>query len=452
MSVQRTFLISSWLIKSFIKRYKTYVVMAAVIGALVAVGFWKLYPYLKTTVFPERTVVGIVGNYRPTELPLSIQHYISAGFTTVTENGEAVPLVASKWEVSKEGTLYFFHLNQGVQWHDGEELTAHDVNYNFRDVTIAPADRYTLKMELEEPFSPLPTLLSRPLFKPGLVGIGPYEVVRLDVEGEAVESLLIRRVEHQRLQISTTYSTGLIEFRFYPSIEAAVLAFKLGEIDHIEGLPSQTELANEANVSVVPSDAPNTILALFYNQQHELLGSKEFRQALSYATPDLSGTPFRSVIQPASWAYNESAKQYTLNREKAQEMLEKSQIENPSITLSVFPEYLSQAETIAASWRELGVEVNIQVVRFFPPDYQVILGVQEIPSDPDQYQLWHSTQEQTNITHYNNPKIDKLLEEGRTLQLKEERLEVYREFQRYIMEDNPAHFLVYPTVYRISRT
>ncbi|MCR4264463.1 MAG: ABC transporter substrate-binding protein [Candidatus Roizmanbacteria bacterium] len=452
MSVQRTFLISTWLIKSFIKRYKTYVIIAAVTGALVAVGFWKLYPYMKTNVFPERTVVGIVGSYGPTELPLSIQNYISAGFTTITENGEAIPLVASKWEVSKEGTRYFFHLNQGVRWHDGEELTAHDVNYNFRDVTIAPADRYTLKMELEEPFSPLPTLLSRPLFKPGLIGIGPYEVVRLDVKGEAVESLLLRRIEDYRLNISTTYTTELIEFRFYPSIEAAVLAFKLGEIDHIESLLSKTELANEGNVSVTQTDAPNTILALFYNQQHELLGSKEFRQALSYATPDLSGTPSRSVIPSTSWAYNENAKQYQHNIEKAREMLEKSEIESPSVTLSAFPEYLADAETIASAWRELGVEVTVQVVRFFPPDYQVLLGVQEIPSDPDQYQLWHSTQEQTNITHYNNPKIDKLLEEGRTLQLKEERTEVYREFQRYIMEDNPAHFLVHPTVYRISRT
>ncbi|EKD96276.1 MAG: Extracellular solute-binding protein family 5, partial [uncultured bacterium] len=231
-----------------------------------------------------------------------------------------------------------------------------------------------------------------------------------------------------------------------------VLAFKLGEIDYIEGLPSKTELATEGNVSITQTDAPNTILALFYNHQHELLGSKEFRQALSYATPDLSGTPSRSVIPSTSWAYNENAKQYTPNPEKAQEMLEKSEVESPSITLSVFPEYLLQAETIAAAWRELGVEVNVQVVRFFPPDYEVLLGVQEIPSDPDQYQLWHSTQEQTNITHYNNQKIDKLLEEGRTLQLKEERIEVYREFQRYIMEDNPAHFLVHPTVYRISRT
>lgn len=452
MSVQRTFLISTWLIKSFFKRYKTHLIIASVIGAVFAIGLWQFYPYVKANAFPERTVVGMVGNYRPTELPLSIQNYISAGFTTITENGEAVPLVASKWEVSNEGTRYFFHLNQGVVWHDGEELTAHDVNYNFRDVTIAPADRYTLKMELEEPFSPLPTLLSRPLFKPGLVGIGPYEVVQLDTQGEAVESLVLRKVDEQHLEIPTTYTTELIEFRFYPSIEAALLAFKLGEIDHIEGLPSPTQLAEERNVSVTEVSAPNTILALFYNQEHQLIGSKEFRQALSYATPDLPGTPSLSVIPSTSWAYNENAKQYANNIDKAKEMLEKSQIEGAKVTLSAFPEYLDEAENIAAAWRDIGVETTIQVVRFFPPDYEVLLGVQEIPSDPDQYQLWHSTQEQTNITHYNNPKIDKLLEEGRTLQLKEERIEVYREFQRYIMEDNPAHFLVHPTVYRISRT
>ena len=38
----------------------------------------------------------------------------------------------------------------------------------------------------------------------------------------------------------------------------------------------------------------------------------------------------------------------------------------------------------------------------------------DIPEDPDQYSIWHSTQDATNITHYESPRIDKLLEDGRS--------------------------------------
>jgi peptide/nickel transport system substrate-binding protein len=428
------------------------VLLAAGFGAVFMVLIWKFSPVIKNNVFPERTMVGIVGTYPANELPLFIQKYISAGFTQIAENGEAVPHIASRWEVSKEGTLYFFYLTQNSMWHDGQELTAYDVNYNFRDVTIAPADRYTLKIELEDPFSPLPTLLSRPLFKHGLVGLGPYKVVQLEQSGDMVKTLILQKVTENSIQTDIKYSTDLIEFRFYPSIEAAVLAFKLGEIDHIEDLSTETELEHEQNVSLEKTVIQSKVLALFYNQQDELLGSKEFRQALSYATPTLEGEQVFSSISKTSWAYNENSKHYDNNPEKAKELFEKANLDKPSVTLSVFPEYLETAELIASSWREFGIEVQVLVIRSFPPEYQILLGVQEIPSDPDQYQLWHSTQQITNITHYNNPKIDKLLEEGRTLQTKEERLDVYKEFQRYIVEDCPAHFLIHPTTYTISRS
>ena len=78
------------------------------------------------------------------------------------------------------------------------------------------------------------------------------------------------------------------------------------------------------------------------------------------------------------------------------------------------------------------------------------MASQEIPADPDQYTLWHSTQS-TNITGYNSPKIDKLLEDGRKISDKEERKAIYLDFQRFLVEDTPAAFLFHPTVYTIIR-
>ena len=86
-----------------------------------------------------------------------------------------------------------------------------------------------------------------------------------------------------------------------------------------------------------------------------------------------------------------------------------------------------------------------------PDQYQAILVTQEIPSDPDQYTLWHSTQTQTNLSHYANPKIDKLLEDGRKESDPEKRKKIYFDFQRYLVEDAPAVFLFHPTTYTIIR-
>ena len=62
--------------------------------------------------------------------------------------------------------------------------------------------------------------------------------------------------------------------------------------------------------------------------------------------------------------------------------------------------FLELAETIAKDWENvLDVDVDVKIINSIEPDFQAILIAQEIPLDPDQQALWHSTQE-TNISHY----------------------------------------------------
>ena len=94
---------------------------------------------------------------------------------------------------------------------------------------------------------------------------------------------------------------------------------------------------------------------------------------------------------------------------------------------------------------------EINVVNFIPDDYDALLLTQTIPKDPDQYWFWHSSQEQNNISHLNNPRIDQLLEEGRTTFEQEKRREFYIDFQRFLLEESPAIFINHPTYYYIYR-
>ena len=115
------------------------------------------------------------------------------------------------------------------------------------------------------------------------------------------------------------------------------------------------------------------------------------------------------------------------------------------------PNLLKTAEKIAEEWRNIGMTVEIEVVTSVPQDYEAFLATVDIPKDPDQYSLWHSTQTGTNISRFKNPRIDKLLEDGRTELDQEARKKIYLDFQRFIVEDVPAIFLYHPTFYTVTR-
>ena len=51
-------------------------------------------------------------------------------FNAVTAQAE--PALAKRWELSGDGTVYTFHLRDGIRWSTGEPITAHDVVYSWR--------------------------------------------------------------------------------------------------------------------------------------------------------------------------------------------------------------------------------------------------------------------------------------------------------------------------------
>jgi peptide/nickel transport system substrate-binding protein len=119
------------------------------------------------------------------------------------------------------------------------------------------------------------------------------------------------------------------------------------------------------------------------------------------------------------------------------------------------PALLPIAEKIKGDWAAIGVNTNIQVSNTPPQNFQTLLAIQAIPSDPDQYSFWHSTQSASNITNYHNSKesqrIDKLLEDGRRTLDQDERKKIYLDFQRFLVEDCPVIFLYHPVTYTIEK-
>ena len=305
-------------------------------------------------------------------------------------------------------------------------------------------DPKTVQFVLKEPFSAFPAIVSRPIFKKGLVGAGSYRVKKITRRGQSVEAIAL---------LALSKGKPNLQYRFYPIEAAAKTALKLGEIDTLENIIDPSGFENWKNLKITSRIHFDRYMAVFFNTSKPFLEDKGFRQALAYAIPKETRNRALGPINPSSWAYNQDVKPYEQNLANAKNLLAKAIGENKeiSINLKTASSLIAEAEKIKKAWEMLGIKVNVGPMTFPGEDFEVLLAIQEIPPDPDQYTLWHSTQKASNITQFKNPRIDKLLEDGRKTLDKEQRRKIYYDFQRFLVEEVPAIFLTHPTIWGISR-
>ena len=423
------------LVTTFFLRFKALIILGIIVGFILFLLLNWIVPLVSSNSVQR---VGMTGKFTSSTLPYEIVTKISRGLTVVTENGEVVEGLASSWETPDNGKTWIFHLNNQILWQDGEKIDSYSINYQFTDSEIERPDENTIVFKLQSAYSPFPSIVATPSFKKGLLGVGEWKVKKISFTGEYIDKLLIENNLSQK-----------ILYKFYPSEERLKLAFKLGQVDSIENLMNIKPFDKWEGLKIEKIVDYEEFVGIFLNTQDKNLSEKSFRQALSYAI-DKKSLGYERALSPISllsWAYNPQVKPYDYDFEKAKESI-KSNVE---INLSTPPVLLPIAEKIAKNWEAVGVKTNIQVYSVIPSDYQALLAIFDIPSDPDQYSIWHSTQTATNITKYASPRIDKLLEDGRLETNLEERKKIYLDFQRFLVEDSPAIFLYYPETYNIFR-
>ena len=102
--------------------------------------------------------------------------------------------------------------------------------------------------------------------------------------------------------------------------------------------------------------------------------------------------------------------------------------------------------------RKHGIDVSVREIDWtiFLSDVKarkfdaVILGWSMSVSEPDAYQVWHSSQaanQGSNHIGYKNARVDKILEQYRREFDANKRIELYREFQRILSDEQPYTFL-----------
>lgn len=431
------------LIGAFFNRFKILIFLSIGFGIVIFFLLRFFAPLLGNGVTQR---IGLTGRYTATNLPTNILKMVGSGLTKLTLNGSVEPDLAKSWETPDQGKTWIFTLKNNLFWQDDRPITSSSISYQFSDVTVERPDDRTIVFKLQNAYSAFPSVVSRPIFKKGLLGTGEWKVSKISVNGNFVEQLsLVKKTDEKTV------------YKFYPTEERTKIAFELGQVDLIENIFDPKPITSWSKVKIDKSSDMGEYVAVFFNTQDKFLSEKNLRQALSYAINKdaLAEKRALSPISIDSWAYNSQVKPYNYDLLKAKTMIAEFKtalkIDNLTINLSTPPVLFNKAEQIAKDWQSAGVTVNLNVVSTIPVEYQAFLAIFDIPDDPDQYSIWHSTQTSTNITHYQNPRIDKLLEDGRSEISLEERKKIYLDFQRFILEDAPAAFLYYPTNYTISR-
>jgi len=443
----------SWTVAGYLQKHRKILLIGGVIGIIFFTNLQRILNFIpkpKPIYYIGRIIAG-PGN----QLPSDIQQLVSSGLTSVDEAGNISSALAQSWTISDDGKTYSFTLDTTKRFQNDQPVLSTDINYNFKDVEIERPSDNQIVFHLPEPFAPFLAANTQPVLKTDkkrfllffkrtfLFGTKDYIITKLATKNNQLSSATLDSADEKRI------------YRFYPTEEAAILAFKLGKVDRLEGISNPKELKDWNQTSITSKTQLNQYVALFFNTADPALADKSSRQGLAYAIPDKAQQGIRviSPIHPESWAYNPQVKPYDYDSEAATELLTTQEESAPKIAieLTTTPTYLSTAETIKTAWQEFGITVKLKITNFPDPNnYQTLLIGQNVPPDPDQYSLWHSTQG-TNITHYQSPKVDKLLEDGRKTTDQDDRKKIYQDFQRFLLEDLPVVFLFHRSSYTVER-
>jgi peptide/nickel transport system substrate-binding protein len=365
-------------------------------------------------------------------------------------------------------------------------------NYaNIRQITVI--DPYTIRFDYARPYAPallkfgmgiIPehlfkgvTDIRKSVYARSPIGTGPYTFSRWKTG-----QYIILRANPDYFE----HAPGIKRyvFRIIPDQAIQFLEMVSGDIDSMGLNPYQFRYRSNTPEFQARNDRYHYLAHAYtyigYNLKSPLFIDKRVRQALSYAInkkeiidavllglgeactgPFLKGSPY----------YDEAVLGYDYNPEKARKLLREAgwkdtdgdgilEKDGKKFRFTLVTNQGNQvrediATIIQDQWSHLGIETEIQVVAWAAfldqfvnkKNFQAVILGWTIPIDPDSYAVWHSDSMRKgglNFISYSNPRVDELIKLGREEFDPAIRKEIYHKIHRYISEDAPYTFLVFP--------
>jgi peptide/nickel transport system substrate-binding protein len=458
-------------------------------------------------------ISGLIPNITSDSASHEIGGLIYSNLVRTNKDLEVEGELAERWDVSKDELTITFYLRKGVKWHDGEEVTAEDVDFtyrymidpktptayaeSFRQVRRAEVvDRYTYRVTYDKPYAPgllswgiwiLPRHILEPVWKAGgdlrttqqnrhPVGSGAYRFVEWKT-GEKV----VLESNHDYFE-GRPYINRVV-YRIIPDPSTIFLELKAKNIDMAGLTPiqfrRQTEYPAFQKAFHRYQYLANAYAYLGFNLLDPRFQDRRVRQAIAHAVNKQEiidgvllglGRPAVGPYKPGTWWYKADVKTFPFDPERAKALLAEvgwkpgsdgilEKDGKPfSFTIRTNQGNLVRqqtAEIIQRRLKAIGIDVKIHVVEWAAflntfirkRDFEAIILGWGLGTDPDQYEIWHSSKtgsEELNHISYKNPKVDELLEAGRRTFDQTKRKAIYGELQEILAEDQPVIFLYVP--------
>jgi len=415
--------------------------------------------------------------------------------------------LVKNWEISADQKTIVFKLKPDLKWADGKPLTSADVLFTWQAVTdektASPyASDFQLVKKAETP-DPLTFKISyEQAYAPALDSWAGLQILPKHLlMGQDLHTTSFARspvgshyykldswAHGENLKLSKNPNSVLgqarinqLITRIIPDNSAQFLELMADHIDYMSLdpikysriIPARPELRKKL---ALYKELGNSYTYMGFNLKHKPFDDARVRRAINHAIDKQEiidgvylglGINIASPYKPGTRWSNPTLKPYPYDPAKARALLKEAGFNDTDddgilerdgkpfafeIVTNQNKEREKSAVLIQRRLKDVGIDVKIRAIewasfisRFIKTgDFDVVVLGWGLGLDPDQYNIWHSSQQapgQFNFIGYNNPQADKLLEQGRLELNPDKRMKIYHELSRVLLEDSPIVYL-----------
>ena len=416
---------------------------------------------------------------------------------TFDKDLKVVPNLAEAWKWSEDGKTLTVTLRKNVKFHDGGAMTSEDVKFSFERVldekTGAAArssftgitkmdtpDANTIVFTLSAPNAALPaamTSLNAAIISKKQVS-GGADPAKVDV---GTGAFMLDKWEPDRtftmkankdFWIAGLPRIDAIEWRTIPDESSILAGLRAKTLDYAIINDSRVAIrASAGGSSIVMSRAPALAYhVLQLNASRPIFQDVKVRQAIACAIDrqevlDTASLGEGEVTSPATPPYYRANLNdlfcYKKDEAKAKQLLADAKVTGLKFKIMAAadepPTAVAEAQSIQAQLKKIGIESEIETLelgvyvdRWLKGDFDATVALNGGNPDPEVMfnRYWNTTGNLNKVAAYNNPDIDKLLEQGRMISDPEKRKPIYLDIQKKLAEAAPWVWLYVGYEYR----
>lgn len=401
---------------------------------------------------------------------------IFEGLVKPNSDGEMIPAVAEKYELSEDGTTYTFTLREGVKFHNGQTVTAEDVVYSINRCAAVPEgqekplvaafsavksvealDEKTVAVTIAQRDLEFISYMTAAIIPADYenqdtapVGTGPFRFVSRTPQ----QDFVMERFEDYW---GAPAWLDKVTYKICENADALVMNLNGGSIDLCAHLTSAQASQLNQNFQVLEGTM-NLVQAIYLNNQAKPFDNQLVRQALCYAidrqgimdmVADGHGTAVGSSIYPAFTKYflPELVDKYPHDVAKAKELLAQAGYPDGfDMTISVpnnYQPHMDTAEVVAEQLREAGINVTIQPVEWSTwldtiyngRQFQAtVVGVDAANMTARAMLERFTSDYAKNFINYNNPAYDALFQQAINATDEDTQTDLYKQMETMLAD------------------